>query len=70
MTQKTKIRVWQIKNGITHVSIAKKVGVSPQLVSMVVGGQRINQKVVDAFISVGCPSQYFSLGSQDEAANR
>jgi len=65
MTQKLKIRVWQVKAGITNVSIAKEAGVSPQLVSMVVGGQRVNKKVIDAFTSNGCPAHYFSRECQN-----
>jgi predicted transcriptional regulator len=51
------LKKWMIDLGMTQRQIGKECGVTQGLVSQVIYGKRKNQKVIDFFLSRGCPRE-------------
>jgi predicted transcriptional regulator len=54
-TQIKRLKKWLIDLDMTQRKIAKECGVTQALVSHVIRGKRKNKKVIDFFLSKGCP---------------
>ncbi len=59
-----KLKQWLIELDMGQQQIAKAAGVSQPSVSLTIKGQRKNKKVIDFFLSKGCPRDL--LGNQRE----
>ncbi len=49
------IKKWLLESGITQADIAREVGVSHTLVSLVLKGERSSRRVIEALLRRGCP---------------
>jgi predicted transcriptional regulator len=50
-----RLKKWLIDLDETQDQIATTCGVSQELISMTISGKRTNRKVIDYFLSKGCP---------------
>ena len=53
------IKKWKIDNDISNASIVENTGVSYSSVVMTVNGYRKHKAVIDAFVKIGCPREFF-----------
>ncbi|MEM5788402.1 MAG: helix-turn-helix transcriptional regulator [Syntrophobacteraceae bacterium] len=51
------LKKWLIELGMTQQEIADACGVSRPLVAHTISGRRRNRKVIDFFLSRGCPRE-------------
>jgi len=57
MNTRNEIKKWLIDKGLTQAHIAREVGVSRTLVSLVIKGELRSVKVIDALIRHGCQAE-------------
>lgn len=57
----TEIKVWMLRNGLSMADIARRIGVSRNLVSITINGRRNNRKVLHALLDQGCPADLLAL---------
>lgn len=66
------IRKWMIDAELTSVQLAKELGVTSQLVTMMLAGKRKRQaaKLAELLLKHGCPAEHLggTVGDQDRAA--
>ncbi len=52
------VKKWLLETGTKQIFIARKAEVSPTLVSLVIKGDRKNQKVKNTLLILGCPRRF------------
>jgi len=62
------IKIEMIRRGITGAELARRLGVTPQAVYMVISGAFYSEKIGKALIEAGVPAKLLPEYADDEAA--
>jgi predicted XRE-type DNA-binding protein len=62
MKSDIKVKIWFLENGISAKDVAEKYGCKTSMISHFVKGNVTSAGLVDHFISLGCPPEWFKEG--------
>jgi predicted transcriptional regulator len=57
------IKAWLVTNGFRQIGIAQDIGVSPAMIHRFITGKSSSSRILEHFLSLGCPKEYFAKRS-------
>lgn len=52
------LAAWMAYHGLTRAEIARRIGISQQMVGQILSGKKIPQHRIDQLVNLGIPAEY------------